>query len=105
MTGLTDGKNTNLPENMLTENGTLFVHQDVSTYPPEFTFVVISILPNVPVFYDRKENRWWTAIADNQTPDIYSRDDLYHSDGKADIYWQPIEFKKADVLFISADVG
>lgn len=86
------------------ENGTLFVYGDESTYPPEFTFVVMNLQPDVPVYYNRKENRWWTAIADNDAPDIYARDEFYGSDEDEEgIYWQPIEFKKSEVLFIPAE--
>lgn len=76
------------------EIGTLFVHGDKSTYPPEYTFVVMNLLPDVPVHYDRKHNTWWTAIADKHAADIYARNELYHHDGDDLIYWQPIEFKK-----------
>ncbi|MBQ4839800.1 hypothetical protein [Pseudoalteromonas luteoviolacea] len=89
------------------ENGTLFVYGDESTYPPEFTFVVMNLQPDVPVYYDRKANRWWTAIADKDTDDIYARDEFYgygSDEGEDDdIYWQPIEFKKSEVLFIPAE--
>lgn len=76
------------------EKGTLFVHGDEGTYPPEYTFVVMSLLPDVPVHYDRKHNMWWTAIADEHAADIYARNDLYHDKGDDPIYWKPIEFKK-----------
>jgi hypothetical protein len=103
MSGLVEIAEKSSPELTGSENGTLFVHEDKSTYPPEFTFVVINFLPNVPVYYDRKQNTWWTAIADKDTVDIFSRNDLYHDDGEEHIYWQPIEFKKSDVLFIPAE--
>jgi hypothetical protein len=103
MSGLVEIAEKSSTEITDSENGTLFVHEDKSTYPPEFSFVVLNVLPNVPVYYDRNQNTWWTAIADNGGGDIYSRDDLYHDDGEYDIYWQPIEFKKSDVLFILAE--
>ena len=91
-------------ETTVTENGVLFNYDDESTYPPECTFVVINLLPNVPVYYDRKQNTWWTAIADKDAADIFSRNELYDCDeDEEEIYWQPIEFKKSDVLFIPAE--
>jgi hypothetical protein len=86
------------------ENGTLFAYEDKHSYPPEFTFVVINVLPNVPVYYDRKQNTWWTAIADKDTVDIFSRNELWGADDDEEaIYWQPIMFNKADVLFIPSE--
>jgi len=86
-----------------TEVGVLFDRDNVDTYPPEFTFVVINILENVPVYYDRKKNTWWTAIAEKGSVDIFARDELYYVDmSEEKIYWQPISFTKAQTLFIPA---
>jgi len=91
-------------ETTTTENGVLFNYGDESTYPPEYTFVVINLLPNVPVYYDRKQNTWWTAIADKDAVDIFARNELYgHDEDGEEIYWQPIRFKKSEVLFIPAE--
>lgn len=83
------------------ENGVLFRRGDESSYPPEFTFVVTN-LSNEPVYYNRKDCTWWTAKADRFGGDIYGRDDYFHyiDDEDTQLYWQPISFKKADVLFI-----
>ena len=45
----------------LLENGVLFDIDNEETYPPEYTFVVINLLPNVPVYFDREQKTWWTA--------------------------------------------
>lgn len=34
---------------------------------------------------------------------FYARNDLFHDNGEVDLYWQPIEFRKADILFIPAE--
>lgn len=87
-----------------TENGVLFRQDDERTYPPEFTFVVTNTHPNSPVYYDRVTQTWWTAIADKEGGDVYARDDLYFQDmSELQLYWQPIEFKKAAVLLLPAD--
>lgn len=84
------------------ENGVLFCLGDESTYPPEFTFVVTNI-QDQPAYFDRKSLTWWTAKADHFGGDIYGRNDFYHFEDDMVLYWQPITFKKADVLFIPAD--
>jgi hypothetical protein len=89
-----------LSEPSLMEEGVLFNADDEGTYPPEFTFVVINLLPGIPVYFDRTQKTWWTAIAEKGAKDIYSRDALYHDDGNEDIYWQPITFRKAETLFL-----
>ncbi|USD35629.1 MULTISPECIES: hypothetical protein [Vibrio] len=84
------------------ENGVFFDIENEDTYPPEYTFVVINLLPNVPVYFDREQNTWWTATISKGDKDIYGFNDLYHYESDVEIFWQPIEFKKADVLFIPA---
>lgn len=86
----------------MAENGTLFVRDDESTYPPEFKFVVTNVMPEVPVYYDRKDCRWWSPIVHPDVPDIYVRDDIGNIDD-VQLYWQPIEFRKAGILFIPAE--
>ncbi len=104
MTGIVEIEQANSSKPIGAENGTLFIYEDESTYPPLCTFVVINLQPYVPVYYDRKANRWWTAIADKDAGDIYARDEFYGSDEDEEkIYWQPIEFKKEEVLFIPAN--
>lgn len=83
------------------ENGVLFRRDDESTFPPEFTFVVTN-LQDQPVYFDRKDGTWWTAKADKFGGDIYARNDFIHFEDDMELYWQPIHFKKADVLFIPA---
>ena len=83
------------------ENGVLFCRDDESTYPPEFTFVVTNV-QDQPAYFDRKDCTWWTAKADKFGGDIYARNDFIHFDDDTDLYWQPIVFRKADVLFIPA---
>jgi hypothetical protein len=75
------------------ENGVRFNQDDESTFPPEYTFVVINLLPNSPVYYERESNTWWTAIADKDASDIYARNDLFHDKDVVDLYWKQIEFK------------
>lgn len=87
-----------------TEAGTHFIEDDVRTYPPEFTFVVTN-LHDEPVYYDRKEKTWWTAKADKLGGDVYGRNDFYFLSGEdmTQLHWQPISFKKASVLLLTAE--
>ncbi|MGR5366977.1 hypothetical protein [Photobacterium damselae] len=87
---------------LMLENGVFFDIENEATYPPEYTFVVINLLPNVPVYFDRKQRTWWTATVSKGDKDIHGFNDLYHCDSDMEIFWQPIEFKKADVLLIPA---
>lgn len=87
---------------VLQENGVLFDIENEETYPPEYTFVVINVLPNVPVYFDREQNTWWTATVSKGDQDICGFNDLYNCDDDIKIFWQPIEFKKADALLIPA---
>lgn len=87
---------------VMQENGVLFDIENEETYPPEYTFVVINLLPNVPVYFDREQNTWWTATVSKGDQDICGFNDLYNCDDDIKIFWQPIEFKKADTLLIPA---
>lgn len=90
-------------EPSMVENGVLFDINNEETYPPEYTFVVINVLPNVPVYFDREQNTWWTATISKGDKDMCGFNDLYDCEDDMEIYWQPIAFKKADALLIPGD--
>lgn len=81
------------------ENGINFDIEVESTWPPPETFVITNYSSS-PMYFDRSQKRWWTAVING---DVSGYDDFYfHDTPPIDLYWQPIVFVKAEVMLIAS---